>query len=81
MKTKRNKKPTNKDLQAMMQDLMYRLTAIQSQTNALTEIFSDFLDFTHQKPKFMDYLKNKSEKNAEGSVANPEVKQKELEPA
>ena len=81
MKTKRNKKPTNKDLQAMMQDLMYRLTAVQSQTNALTEIFSDFLDFTHPKPKFMDYLKNKSEKNTEGSVANPEVKQKELEPA
>ena len=45
MKTKRNKKPTNKDFQAMIQDLMYRLTAVQSQTNALTEIFSDFLDF------------------------------------
>ena len=52
--------------------------ATQSQLNALTEIFSDFLDYTKKKSKFMKYLKTKVEKKAEaepGSVENPEVKQ------
>ena len=53
----------------------------QSQLDSLTEIFSDFLDYTHKKAKFVEYLKAKAEKNAPGSVKNPEVKQDELEPA
>jgi hypothetical protein len=47
----------------------------------LTEIFSDFLDYTHKKAKFMEYLEAKVEKkikDAPGSVNNPEVKQEPL---
>ena len=75
MRHKRSKKPTNKDFQKAIQDVQYRLMATQSQLNALTEIFSDFLDYTNKKPKFMEYLKNKVEKDAPGSVKNPEVRQ------
>ena len=75
MRHKGRRKPTNKDFQKVIQELQYRLMSIQSQVNALTEIFSDFLDYTHNKPKFMDYLKAKVEKETPGSVENPEVKQ------
>ena len=51
-----------------------------SQLNALTEVFSDFLDYTHEKPKFMKYLQHKIEPKTPGSVGNPEVKQKAIEP-
>ena len=54
--------------------------ATQSQLNALTEVFSDFLDYTHKKAKFMEYLQAKSEQKAPGSVENPEVKQEAIEP-
>jgi hypothetical protein len=81
MKQRKNRKPTNKDFQEAIQEIRYRLATTQSQLNALTEIFSDFLDYTHKKAKFMEYLQNKSEQNRPGSVKNPEVKQKEAEPA
>ena len=78
MKIKRNRKPTNKDLQKVIQDMQYRMMATQSQLNSLTEIFSDFLDFTNKKPKFMEYLKSKQKQNNPGSVEEPEVRQEEL---
>ena len=84
MRPNKRRKPTNKDFQNAIQDMMYRMTAVQSQLNALTEIFSDFLDFTNKKPKFMEYLQQKVEKDnssTPGSVENPEVKQEELESA
>ena len=52
--------------------------ATQSQLHSLTEVFSDFLDFTHKKAKFMEYLEAKVAKkikDAPGSTDNPEVKQ------
>ena len=78
MKQKKNKKPTNKELQLAIQEVRYRLMATQSQLNALTEIFSDFLDYTQKKPKFMEYLESKQKQNKPGSVETPEVKQEEL---
>jgi hypothetical protein len=75
MRQKGRRKLTNKDFQKAIQELQYRLMSTQSQVNALTEIFSDFLDYTHNKPKFMDYLKAKVEKENPGSVENPEVMQ------
>ena len=81
MKQRKSKKPTNKDFQLAIQEIQYRLMSTQSQLNSLTEIFSDFLDYTHKKAKFVEYLKAKTEQNAPGSVENPEVKQDELEPA
>ena len=78
MKINRTKKPTNKDFQKVIQDMQYRMMATQSQLNSLTEIFSDFLDFTNKKPKFMEYLKSKLKQNKPGSVEEPEVKQEEL---
>ena len=78
MKINRNKKPTNKDLQKVIQEMQYRMMATQSQLNSLTEIFSDFLDFTNKKPKFMEYLKSKLKQKTPGSVENPEVRQEEL---
>ena len=81
MKQRKSKKPTNKDFQLAIQELQYRLMSTQSQLDSLTEIFSDFLDYTHKKAKFVEYLKDKAEQNAPGSVENPEVKQDELEPA
>ena len=56
MKTKRTKKPTNKDLRNAMGDMQYRLMATQSQLNALMETFSDFLDYTGKKAKFIKYM-------------------------
>ena len=81
MKQRKSKKPTNKDFQLAIQELRYRLMSTQSQLDSLTEIFSDFLDYTHKKAKFVEYLKAKAKQNAPGSVKNPEVKQDELEPA
>ena len=59
MKQRKSKKPTNKDFQQAIQEIQYRLMATQSQLNTLTEVFSDFLDYTHKKAKFMEYLKDK----------------------
>ena len=81
MKQRKSKKPTNKDFQLAIQEIQYRLMSTQSQLDSLTEIFSDFLDYTHKKAKFVEYLKAKVEKNAPGSAKSPEVKQDELEPA
>ena len=78
MKIKRNKKPTNKDFQRVIQDMQYRMMATQSQLNSITEIFSDFLEFTNKKPKFMEYLESKQKQNKPGSVENPEVRQEEV---
>ena len=78
MKIKRNKKPTSKDFQKVIQEMQYKMMATQSQVNTLTEVFSDFLDFTNKKPKFMEYLKSKLKQNKPGSVKTPEVKQEEL---
>ena len=78
MKINRNRKPTNKDLQKVIHEMQYRMMATQSQVDTLTEIFSDFLDFTNKKPKFMEYLKSKLKQNKPGSVKTPEVKQEEL---
>ena len=78
MKTKRNRKPTNTDFQTAIQEMQYRMMSTQSQLNSLTEIFSDFLDFTNKKPKFVDYLKSKQKQKNPGSVEEPEVKQEEL---
>ena len=68
MKTKRNRKPTNKDFQTAIQEMQYRMMSTQSQLNSLTEIFSDFLDFTSKKPKFMEYLENKVKQNEAAKV-------------
>ena len=62
MRQKRSKKPTNKEMLKALLDQQYRLIALQSQLDSLMEIFSDFLDFTNKKPKFMEYLKDKVEK-------------------
>ena len=59
-------------------NLSYRLTAVQSQVGSLTEIFSDFLDYTRKKNKFVKYLEKKQEGKVPGSVKNPEVVQEEL---
>ena len=69
MKIKKNKKPTNKDFQQAIQEIRYRLMATQSQLNGLTEVFSDFLEFTHNKPKFMEYLESKVNKVDEKTEA------------
>ena len=68
MKTKRNRKPTNTDFQTAIQEMQYRMMSTQSQLNSLTEIFSDFLDFTSKKPKFMEYLENKVKQNEAAKV-------------
>ena len=78
MKQKRNKRPTSKDFQREIMNLSYRLTAVQSQVGSLTEIFSDFLDYTRKKNKFVKYLEKKQESKVPGSVENPEVVQEEL---
>ena len=78
MKINRNRKPTNKDLQKVIHEMQYRMMATQSQVDTLTEIFSDFLDFTNKKPKFVEYLKSKRKQNKPGSVEEPEVRQEEL---
>jgi len=65
MKTKKNRKPTNKDFQHAIQEIQYRLMATQSQLNNLTKIFSDFLEFTHKKAKFVEYLESKVNKTKE----------------
>ena len=62
MKQRKSKKPTNKDFQLAIQEIQYRLMSTQSQLDSLTEIFSDFLDYTHKKAKFVEYLKAKAEK-------------------
>lgn len=79
MRTKYKKKPTNKEMRQMMEGIQYELMTTQSQLGTLTQIFSDFLDYTHKKAKFLEYLKEKQEKAESGSVKNPEVKQKTLE--
>ena len=78
MKIKRNKKPTNKDFATAINEIRYRLMAAQSQIDSLTEIFSEFLDFTHKKAKFMEHLETKVKQDKPGSVNSPEVGQEEL---
>ena len=60
MKIKRSKKPTNKDIQQMIQELQYRLVMTHSQLDNLTHAFSEFLEFTHKKAKFMEHLNSKA---------------------
>ena len=55
--------------------------ATQSQLGTLTQVFSDFLDYTHKKAKFVEYLKSKQEKAKPGSVENNVVEQESLETA
>ena len=68
MKTKQKRKPTNKDFQIAIQEIQYRLIATQSQLDSLTEIFSDFLDYTNQKPKFLEYLEDKVKQKQNADV-------------
>ena len=79
MKLRKSKKPTNKDFQRVIQELHLRLMSTQSQLDTLTKIFSDFLEFTHKKHKFVEYLKAQEAKAVPGSVENPEVKQEAVE--
>ena len=76
MKQRRSKKPTNKDFQLAIQEIRYRLMSTQSQLNSLTEIFSDFLEFTNKKPKFVEYLENKVKQKETAKVKA----EKEVEP-
>jgi len=74
MKINRSKKLTNKDFQKVIQDMQYRMMATQSQLNSLTEIFSDFLDFTNKKPKFVEYLESRvKQKKADKVKVEKEV--------
>jgi len=68
MKLRKSKKPTNKDFQLAIQELRYRLISTQSQLDSLTEIFSEFLEFTNKKPKFMEHLENKVKQKQETEV-------------
>ena len=68
MKQRRSKKPTNKDFQLAIQEIRYRLMSTQSQVHSLTEIFSDFLEFTNKKPKFMEYLESKVEQKKDAKI-------------
>ena len=79
MKPNRRKMPTKKEFMNLFQDTRHKLIATQSQVTALTEIFSDLLDFMGNKVEFVDYLKKKREPAAPGSVENPEVVQEPLE--
>ena len=63
MKIKRNKKPTNKDFQRAIQEIQYGLMSVQGQTDNLMGIFSEFLEFTHKKAKFMEHLESKTKKS------------------
>ena len=76
MKQRKNRKRTNKDFQIAIQEIQYRLMSTQSQLNSLTEIFSDFLDYTNKKPKFMEYLEKKVKQRQTEEVKT----EKEVEP-
>ena len=76
MKIKKNKKPTNKDFQLAIQEIQYRLMATQSQVHSLTEIFSDFLEFTNKKSEFIKYLEHKVKQKEAEKVKS----EKEAEP-
>ena len=73
MKQKRSKRPTNKDFQIAIQEIRYRLMSTQSQLDSLTEIFSDFLDYTNKKPKFIKYLENKVKQKQDTDVKAEKV--------
>ena len=73
MKQKRSKKPTNKDFQMAIQEIRYRLMSTQSQLDSLTEIFSDFLDYTKKKPKFLEYLEDKVNQKQNADVKPEKV--------
>ena len=79
MKLRNKKKPTNKELRKIVEGIQYELMATQSQLGTLTQVFSDFLDYTHKKTKFVEYLKDKQDKAKAGSVENNVVEQKPLE--
>ena len=51
-----------------IQEIRYRLMSTQSQLDSLTEIFSDFLDYTNKKPKFLEYLENKMKQKKDADV-------------
>ena len=38
---------------------------IQSQIDNLTQVFSEFLEFTHKKAKFMEHLESITKRSAE----------------
>ena len=73
MRQKRSKKLTNKELQKAIQEIRYRLIATQSQLDSLTEIFSNFLDYTNQKPKFLEYLEDKVKQKQNADVKPEKV--------
>ena len=73
MKQRKSKKPTNKDFQLAIQEIQYRLMSTQSQLNSLTEIFSDFLEFTNKKPKFMEYLEKQVKQKEDEKVKAEKV--------
>ena len=73
MKQRRSKKPTNKDFQLAIQEIRYRLMSTQSQLDSLTEIFSDFLDYTKKKPKFLEYLEDKVKQKQNADVETEKV--------
>ena len=80
MKKKTQRKPTSKDFQFAIQDLRMHHVKVQTQLNALTEVFSDYLDYTGKKEDFMQYVKNKVKNTPDpGSVENPEVVQEPLD--
>ena len=62
MKIKRSRKFTNKDTKQALQEIQFRLMSTQSQVNNLIEIFSEFLEFTHKKAKFMEHLESKTKR-------------------
>ena len=59
----KKRKPTNKDFKYAIQDLRMHHLRVQTQLNALMEMWSDFMEFTGQKDKFLKYLEEKM-KNA-----------------
>ena len=80
MKKKTQRKPTSKDFQFAIQDLRMHHVKVQTQLNALTEVFSDYLDYTGKKEEFMQYVKDKVKNTPDpGSVENPEVVQEPLD--
>ena len=79
MRLRKRKKHTNKEITTMLEGLEYELLTTQSQLGTLTQVFSDFLDYTHKKAKFLEYLKDKQAKPQSGSVEDNEVKQEPVE--
>ena len=64
MKTKKAK-PTNKDFQRVVQNMGMDIFVLRTQLNALSEIVSDYLDFTDTRKSFEEFLKERTEKTLE----------------